>query len=75
MFDGWNQMMLVEQHLQEVEKQVICITKALCRGRFKGLKIGFNDKTELAEREFLAGLSTIMRNDACLFDYLGFRLT
>ena len=29
------------KHLQEVEKQVIYITKALCRGRFKSLKIGF----------------------------------
>ena len=72
MFHGWNKMMLALEHLQEVEKQVTCITKALCRGRFKGLKIGFYPtiKMELAEREFLAGFS-IMRNDACLFDYFG----
>ena len=43
MFHGWNKMMLALEHLQEVEKQVIRITKALCRGRFKSLniKIGF----------------------------------
>ena len=40
MFHGWNKMMLALEHLQEIEKQVISITKALCRGRFKSLKIG-----------------------------------
>ena len=42
MFHGCNKMMLAVKRLQEAEKQVICITKALCRGRFKSLKIGYN---------------------------------
>ena len=51
------------KHLQEVEKQVICITKALCRGRFKSLKIGYNssNSNEAAERPG----NSIMRNDTC----------
>ena len=42
MFHGWNKMVLALEHLQEIEKQMICITKALCQGRFKSLKIGYN---------------------------------
>ena len=49
-------MILALEHLQEVEKQVIYITKALCRGRFKSLKIDFtsNDKMEQREKANLA---------------------
>ena len=55
MFQGWNKIKLALQHLQEVEKQVICITKALCRGRFKSLEIGYNvQRYNAAEREELS---------------------
>ena len=38
MFHGWNTMILALQHLQKVEKQMICITKALCQGRVQSPK-------------------------------------
>ena len=69
MFYGWNKMMLALEQLQEVEKQVIYITKALCRGRFKSLKIGFYVQWSTERR--LTWLFSIMRNDACLFDHFG----
>ena len=75
MFHGWNKMMLVLEHLQEVEKQMICITKTLCRGRFKSLKIGFyvqrvsNDKMEQREKANLA--FQLCETMHVFFDYFG----
>ena len=64
--------MLALKHLQEVEKKSDLRNKSTVSRSFQKSenRILSNDKMELAEREFLAGFS-IMRNDACLFDYFG----